>query len=362
MSPVRDKNLESSGSLKAGISNGMRLLVVTQAVDADDSALGFFHRWLEEFAPRFNTIEVICLKEGVHALPPNVHVHSLGKPASRLRYVGNFYRYIFSLHYDTVFVHMNEEYVLLGGLWWRLLGKRIVLWRNHKMGSWRTRLSVRLSDTVCYTSPTSFVASSPNAVQMPIGIDTEFFVPPTTIALPDTILLFGRLDSVKRCDIFFDALALMHENGTTFHADSYGDPTIPDDPYAREVKQKAEPLAVAGRLAFHSSMPNREAPHIYGAHAIYVNLTPSGSFDKTIGEAMACGCIVVCVNDAVRGIVRDELMANDGDARDVARALEAALHLSATERAAEASKLRAYIEEHHSLRELAARLEHQLRG
>ena len=338
----------------------MRILIVTQAVDQDDPALGFFHRWLEEFTPRFESIEVICLKEGVHALPSNVHVHSLGKPASRFRYMCNFYRYIFSLRYDAVFVHMNEEYMLLGGLWWRVCGKKVVLWRNHKMGSWRTRLAARLSDTVCYTSPTSFVASFRNAVQMPIGIDTELFVPPAIAAPPDTILLFGRLDSVKKCGVFFTALALMHEHGTTFHADSYGDPTVLDDPYAREVKQGAGPLVAALRLAFHPAVSNREAPRIYGAHAIYVNLTPSGSFDKTIGEAMACGCIIVCTNGAVRDAVRAELMAKDGDVQDVARALEAALRLSPQERAEESRTLRAYIEQHHSLKELTDKLANEL--
>jgi hypothetical protein len=28
------------------------------------------------------------------------------------------------------FVHMNQEYVLLGGLIWKLLGKKLVLWRH----------------------------------------------------------------------------------------------------------------------------------------------------------------------------------------------------------------------------------------
>lgn len=42
----------------------MRLLILTQAVDLDDPVLGFFHRWIVEFAKRFDTIEVICLKAG----------------------------------------------------------------------------------------------------------------------------------------------------------------------------------------------------------------------------------------------------------------------------------------------------------
>ena len=57
----------------------MRLLIVTQVVDQNDSVLGFFHRWIEEFAKNCEKVHVICLKESVHNLPENVAVHSLGK-------------------------------------------------------------------------------------------------------------------------------------------------------------------------------------------------------------------------------------------------------------------------------------------
>src|SRR3989338_44123 len=61
----------------------MRILIVTQAVDSADSDLGFFHRWIEEFAKRFERVIVICLKEGQHRLPENVSVYSLGKESGK---------------------------------------------------------------------------------------------------------------------------------------------------------------------------------------------------------------------------------------------------------------------------------------
>ena len=86
-------------------------------------------------------------------MPANVSVYSLGKEGgvSRIAYVLNFYRYIWKLRndYDAVFVHMNQEYVLLGWKFWWLLGKRVVLWRNHKKGSVFTRLAALLSRAVC---------------------------------------------------------------------------------------------------------------------------------------------------------------------------------------------------------------------
>lgn len=345
----------------------MRLLVVTQGVDLDDPVLGFFHAWLLGLAAHSATVEAICLKEGRHHLPANVRVHSLGKERGRknkLIYALHFFALAWRLRsrYDAVLVHMNEEYILIFGWLWRVLGKRVVLWRNHKMGTYATVLAAKLAHTVCYTSPSAYVTRFPHAVQMPVGIDTEYFIPPATPAAPDSVLFLGRLDPVKKVEVFVDALRSLHEAKAVFRAESYGAPTIPGDPYALQIKRSAEPLVAAGKLVFHGAVKNEDTPKIYASHAIYANLTPSGSFDKTIGEAMACGCIVVCVNDALREAVRPGLLAKDGDAEDVARALNAALSLSPEERAAESKSVRAYVEENHSLTALLGKLDKLLRA
>ena len=57
----------------------MKLLIVTQAIDSEHPILGFFHRWVEEFAKHCEHVHVICLQAGKHSLPANVTVHSLGK-------------------------------------------------------------------------------------------------------------------------------------------------------------------------------------------------------------------------------------------------------------------------------------------
>ncbi|MCH8889170.1 hypothetical protein IID26_01965, partial [Patescibacteria group bacterium] len=73
----------------------MKLLLVTQKVDIDDPILGFFHRWIEEFAKQCEKVTVITLFEGKHNLPENVKVLSLGKEsgAPRLKYVSRFFTY-----------------------------------------------------------------------------------------------------------------------------------------------------------------------------------------------------------------------------------------------------------------------------
>jgi glycosyltransferase involved in cell wall biosynthesis len=337
----------------------MNLLVVTQAVDQDDLALGFFHRWIEDLASRFESIEVICLKEGKHALPANVRVHSLGKEhgtRSRLAYAIRFKLLAWRLRsrYDAVFVHMNEEYVLIAGPLWKLLGKRVVLWRNHKMGSFATRVAVALADAVCYTSPESFTARSPKARRMPVGIDTEQFKPAEVQPSSDTLLFLGRLDVVKRVTVFVEALVALSKQGVGVRADLYGSPTEPGSAYAASVREKAAQLP-SEVLTLHPGVSHKDIPALYRSHAVYANLTPSGSFDKTILEAMACGAVVVCTNEALRGTLPDELIAGES-VESTAAALTAALSLDAAARVALTARLRAYVEREHSLALLAGRL------
>ncbi len=330
----------------------MRILVITQAVDLDNPVLGFFHRWIEEFSQHVESVDVICLREGRHALPGNVRVHSLGKEhgVSRATYLFRFYRHIWKLRnrYDSVFVHMNQEYVLLGALLWRLYGKKIVLWRNHAKGSWATRVAGALSSHVCYTSPQAFVAHFKNAVRMPVGIDTGLFKP-GGIPAPDSILFLGRLDPVKNPSVFLKALQTVHDAKLEFRADIYGEPTDPHAPHVASFKQQAASLVESGILTLHRAVQNDRTPAIYAAHAVYVNLTPSGSFDKTIGEAMASGCVTVAANAALRGVIRDDLIVEPESAESVSRALRTALMVSPGQRAEIAEKSRAYILEHHSL-------------
>ena len=74
----------------------MKLLIITQKVDINDDVLGFFHRWIEEFAKHCEKITVICLQKGEYNLPDNVKVLSLGKEGAmaKIKYALNFYKYI----------------------------------------------------------------------------------------------------------------------------------------------------------------------------------------------------------------------------------------------------------------------------
>jgi len=333
------------------MQRGGSLLILTQAVDTKDPVLGFFHAWIHELAARHESVSVVCLKEGAHTLPENVRVYSLGKESgsSRGKYLVRLCKYVWALRdHKRVFVHMNEEYVLLAGWFWIISGARIVLWRNHKMGSWRTRIAVLLSDRVCHTSTDAYVAYSKKALRMPIGIDTKLFIPPQTQTEPKSVLFFGRLDRVKRPELFVEAVRDLVKRNVAVQALICGSPTYRNDPFAHALRSNAPK-----EIVFRESVEHREAPKLFALHSIYVNLTPSGSFDKTIGEALASGCVLVAANENVRDVIHPDLFVDPLDQAHATGALERALALTAEERRRLSENGRAYVEERHSLRLLA---------
>ena len=183
----------------------MRLLVLTQKVDKNDSILGFFHRWIEEFAKHSEHVIVVTLEEGKHDLPKNVSVYSLGKEkgASKVKILFTFYLLVFNLRhrYDAVFVHMNPEYVVLGGLLWRLLGKRVSLWYTHKSVGLKLRVAKLFANIIFTASKESFRLKTSKLRIVGHGIDTDLFRPDPSVVREDWWLSAGRLNKSKRHDI-----------------------------------------------------------------------------------------------------------------------------------------------------------------
>lgn len=335
----------------------MRLLVVTQSIDTEDPVLGFMHRWVEKFSEHFESIAVVCLRKGKYNLPPNVEVLSLGKEEGRsvVRYIARFYKYLFQKRnqYDAVLVHMNEEYVLLGGLLWKFSGKPTYLWRNHLRGSWKTRLAGMWSEKVFYTSPQSFTAVFKNAYQMPVGIDTEHFAFGTEDR--GGVLMLGRLDPIKRV-MEMAKTVVDASREQKFNLTVVGSPSKGAEEYAQSVREALK--GFLGEITFVSSIPNEEAPHYFQSADIMLNFTPSGSFDKAIFEAASCGTLVLTTNVGLEKDLPEECFTELNDSKE---ALIRLLQLPADRKAALRSRLRQWVETEHSLSELSKKLQQVLR-
>ncbi len=339
----------------------MKLLIVTQSVDIHDPVLGFFVRWIEELAKRIDHIEVICLREGEHHLPAGVSVHSLGKTergnqnevVRRIRYVVRFISLIWRLrrHYDAVFVHMNQEYIVVGGWLWKMVGKRIYLWRNYHSGNFLTDGAMFFCTKVFCTSRHSYTAKNKKTELMPVGVDTERFFPDVGVRrVPRSILFLSGMWPSKRPEILIDALALLDGKGVTYTASFYGSPMPSTQDYYRSLKERVDRAALAHAITFYPAVSNDLARDIFRSHEIFVNCSPSGMFDKTIFEAAACGCKVLASSKDFSLLAGDD--SYFASSEDLARRLESVLGTAGSDPAP-------YLEKH-SLATLAERLEEEI--
>lgn len=306
----------------------MKLLILTQAVDRKDPVLGFFHAWISEFARHTEQITVICLQKGEYQLPENVSVHSLGKEEkrSRIRYLFRFYTYIwrFRHDYDTVFVHMNPEYAILGGFFWRLQNKRIGLWYVHRARTWIMRLGTIFSHLVFTSAEKSFSVRSKKVHVVGHGIDTKLFseLPLAPVdAITPRLLFVGRVSPIKRIEVCIEALARLREKGVTATLDIYGAPLMRGDAaYLTRLQKQIETLKLVECVTFHGAIANDQLPHIYAAHSALVNASPTGGVDKVVLEAMASGLPVFVSNRSFEKYLGEfaETLITDGSAEDFA--------------------------------------------
>jgi len=312
----------------------MRLLILTQKVDREDPILGFFHRWLEEFARSVDFVTVICLERGKVSLPKNVKVFSLGKEKKTWRIVRlfRFYKYILAErnNYDAVFVHMNPEYVILGGLIWTLLRKRISLWYMHKAVNWRLRGALALTDLVFTGSAQSFRIASPKVHVLGHGIDTEYFKPAEKKSVETPPERQFRVLSVSRIAPVKDIMTLVRAiQGLR------GKATLPvtlmvvglpvteaDKEYFAMLKEYIGKEDLKQLVRFVGGVGYQDIVKYYQAADVFVNTSQTGSLDKTVLEAMACNTPVLTSNESFKGVLDDTYFFPQGGYRELAGKIE----------------------------------------
>lgn len=260
----------------------MRLLIVTQVVDTEDPILGFFVRWIDEFAKHSEKITVVCLRKGKYSLPKHVEVIALGD--------GHRIRRAFELcsislgrksEYDAVFAHMSPEFVVAAGWLWRLMGKRVGLWYVHKSVTMWLRIAVHFVNRVFTASDETFPRASKKKVVTGHGIDTEFFKPDVSTPRGTHVLSAGRLDKSKRHDLIIEAA---QKAGRALRIAGNG-------PEFEHLKKHAETLNAD--VTFLRGLNQHELREEYRTAAHFIHASTTGGIDKVVLEAAACDCNVI---------------------------------------------------------------------
>ncbi|MBA3284711.1 MAG: glycosyltransferase family 4 protein [Nitrosopumilus sp.] len=287
----------------------MKLLIVTQKVDSTDPILGFFHNWIKEFATHYEKIIVVCLQKGLHDLPPNVQVLSLGKEegTSRYSYIRKLFSYSWKYRkeYDAVFVHMNPIYLVVAGWLWMVLGKRRFLWYTHKHVDLKLEIAVFFAQAIFTASRESFQLETKKVHVVGHGIDTELFKPFGHASHKEyfTITSAGRISSIKNYDVMLETLLVLQKEGKNIGLEIIGAPVTDADKSYFEHLKKIVIEKNIHHVRFVGTIPNNMIGQKIAVADLFINMSETGSMDKAVLEAMACEVPVLTSNVAFKDIL-----------------------------------------------------------
>jgi len=328
----------------------VRLVVITQAVDETDPALGATVDKLRALAGRFDEVVVLALRVRESDLPANVQVRSFGARGPVLKAARLAAALAPELRRRPVAVlaHMAPVYALVAAPLTRPLRVPLLLWFTHWRASRTLELAERVSTRVLSVNERSFPLPSSKLVATGHGIE----VPAEPVRRADDgtlrLLALGRTSPAKGLDTVLDALQLL-EN-VPVHAEVRGPSLTPEE---REQRARLALRAAADeRVEVGGPVDRSDVRSLYARSDALVNNMRAGALDKVVYEAAAAGLPVLVASDGFAPLV-DGLGAQLRFPQDDAVALAARVRdlyeLGAAGRAALGAELRERVRRDHSV-------------
>ena len=290
----------------------MKLLIITQKVDMNDDNLGFFHSWLEKMAEKAD-IFIIGNYVGKYDLPKNVKVFSLGKErrVGRLVKIFKYQWFLLKLlpRVNGVFFHMCPEYVLGAHLLPKIFRKKTLLWYTHKSVNWKLKLAEKLTDKIFTASKESFRLPSRKVEITGHGIDVNKFKSQKSKVKSDkfTIITVGRIAEVKNLHLLIETAGILKNKNFNFEIRVAGAPILESDKiYFEKLKNLIKEKKLDDIVEFVGPIPNKYIAEFYQSGDLFINLSDTGSLDKAVLEAMACGLKILTSNEAFKDILPEE--------------------------------------------------------
>jgi glycosyltransferase involved in cell wall biosynthesis len=342
----------------------MRLVFVTQTVDADHPVLAQTVDLVRALAARCESVTVLCDSVRRHDLPGNVRFRAFGA-SSRLVRGLRFARAAAAALFprrtrpDAVVVHMVPLFVLLVAPLTKVLRVPVFLWYTHWSAGRSLRLALPLLDGVLSVSSGSFPLATSKLHATGHAIDVARFTPSESApaAGPLRFLALGRTARWKGYDTMLQALEVATERGLDAQLELRG-PHLTEDEEAHRHELEAivaESHVLRDRVRIEPPLARDAIPaRLRAADALLSATQPreSETLDKVVYEAAACGVPVIASNTALDEFLTGlpvELRFEARDAEGLAETLLAFGAAGPTARRAAGAELRRRVVAGHSV-------------
>lgn len=293
----------------------MKLLIITQKYDFNDSNLGAFIDWWDRLAQKVEKIYILTLEKKSEPTEANIEVISMGKEKGigLIDKIIGFYNGIFKIagKADAILVHMVPKYVILIAPIAFILGKPIYMWYTGVAVHWQLRFAVIFCKKVFTAHAAAMRINTPKRIVTGHGIDTSKFQiisPEFKIQEPFTILSVGRITPSKGHDLIIRAAADLKKSDYNLKLKVIGG-VIQNyhKKYLEFLKKTADKLNLDGAIEFSGPVSYGKIPNYFKNADILVNAVPFGGLDKAVLEAMSSGVIPLTSNNAFSDVFPEHI-------------------------------------------------------
>jgi glycosyltransferase involved in cell wall biosynthesis len=288
----------------------MRLLVINYEMDEDSGVLAWQARVAWELAQRCDFVAVLTEKMGRFRTAANMHVELFeSRPLGLSRRFGGalllnqqVYQLCRRHQIDLCFIHMAADWAYYLYPTFRLRAIPVVLWYAHGTVSPRLRLAHACASRVVTSTPEGFRIPSNKVHIIGQGVDTELFQPPPQRQTPrHDLITVSRVSRRKGIDKLLQTMACLKRmpGSADIRLRVIGPLLTQDDLlYDKELRTYLWQTGLQESVEFAGFVPYERLPSFYNSAFLHINVSQTGSLDKTVVEALACGCPVLVSNEA----------------------------------------------------------------
>lgn len=208
---------------------------------------------------------------------------------------------------DACFFHMAAHWVVLLEPALRELGIPSLVWYAHGSVDERLHRVLAAADRIVTSSPEGFRIPSDKVRIIGQGIDVDIFRP-VAGSRRDEVLSVSRISPRKRLEFLVQAMAVLsHQPAAAgMRLRLVGSPlNTADRAYQRRLAKQVRATGLQDRIVFDGYRSREEIASLHSRAFVHVNVSATGSMDKTVLEALACGVPVVTSNESYRGFLAD---------------------------------------------------------